>query len=119
MKGLRYFYEQAFKRELFLQKCNDLSSQITKHLIKILLYPNNTESKHWKIEVIGWIDSLREIKLKNGLKKKVSSVKIALIDDSPWYDEINNDFSTGLKRSIYRRIILEYGEPENPLMMKR
>lgn len=64
--------EHALKRKKVMQKIDSLQFPIAKHLIKIAIFPNSQETRHWQKEVLNWfIDiDMMDVKGQARLKEK-------------------------------------------------
>lgn len=58
-------YDMALSRADAMERCISLGKRFIEHFDKIYKNPNDSSVQHWKGEMKGWLDSVKEIKLKN------------------------------------------------------
>lgn len=58
-------YDMALSRTDAMDRCISLGKRFIEHFDKIYKNPNDSSVQHWKGEMKGWLDSVKEIKLKN------------------------------------------------------
>lgn len=58
-------YDMALSRADAMERCISLGKRFIEHFDKIYKNPNDSSVQHWKSEMKGWLDSVKEIKLKN------------------------------------------------------
>lgn len=58
-------YDMALSRTDAMDRCISLGKRFIEHFDKIYKNPNDRSVQHWKGEMKGWLDSVKEIKLKN------------------------------------------------------
>ena len=57
--------DMALSRADAMERCISLGKRFIEHFDKIYKNPNDSSVQHWKSEMKGWLDSVKEIKLKN------------------------------------------------------
>lgn len=57
--------DMALSRVDAMDRCISLGKRFIEHFDKIYKNPNDSSVQHWKGEMKGWLDSVKEIKLKN------------------------------------------------------
>lgn len=57
--------DMALSRADAMERCISLGKRFIEHFDKIYKNPNDSSVQHWKGEMKGWLDSVKEIKLKN------------------------------------------------------
>lgn len=68
MKLLDYIFEFAYEQNSALEKIEDKMPQLSAHLIKVLVFEDDINQKHWRAEILTFIDSIDnycDIKSKN------------------------------------------------------
>ena len=58
-------YDMALSRADAMERCISLGKRFIEHFDKIYKNPNDSSVQHWRGEMKGWLDSVKEIKLKN------------------------------------------------------
>lgn len=61
-------YDMALSRADAMERCISLGKRFIEHFDKIYKNPNDSSVQHWRGEMKGWLDSVKEIKLKNTSK---------------------------------------------------
>src|SRR3954468_4189876 len=56
--------EMAFKRRAIIDKLRALQTPINSHALKIIVYPDAEEVRHWKRELIAWGNDLAAMQLR-------------------------------------------------------
>jgi len=84
--------EQANKRKVSMEKVDDLTLQVLKHIIKIVCFEDNQNRNHWKGEVSGWLgDMYLYAKTKNGRLKQKDLMNIMwyqLLESQSEFDDM-------------------------------
>lgn len=62
--NLIYFYEMSQPEGKIRENIRNFSTLIIKHLLKILMYGNQTSIHHWCSEINSWLEQCTEIKIK-------------------------------------------------------
>lgn len=57
--------DMALSRADAIERCISLGKKFIEHFDKIYKNPNDSSVQHWKGEMKGWLNSVKEIKLKN------------------------------------------------------
>jgi hypothetical protein len=56
--------EMAFRRKAVIDKLRALQTPINSHVLKIIVWPDAPEVRHWKSELIAWGDDLAAMRLR-------------------------------------------------------
>src|SRR4051794_31767280 len=56
--------EMAFKRRAIIDKLRALQTPINSHALKIIVYPDAEEVRHWRRELIAWGNDLAAMQLR-------------------------------------------------------
>jgi hypothetical protein len=56
--------EMAFRRKAIIDKLRALQTPINSHVLKVIVWPDAQESRHWKSELISWGDDLAAMRLR-------------------------------------------------------
>jgi hypothetical protein len=64
--------EMAIKRKEVVDHAKNLRNQISKHIIKIVLYPNDDSQRGWLNEVQAWLMSIHEARFDRSKLLKAS-----------------------------------------------
>ena len=70
----RYIVGMALDRKSIYDSLVDCGDQISKHIVKILMYPHATTIRHWEAEIYSFLHIVKRLK---GSKKRPSSKFIA------------------------------------------
>jgi hypothetical protein len=62
-------FEMAFERKDALRKLDNLSYEISKHLLKLIIFNDSNNFNHWLGELNGWLNQIDSIEIKPNMKK--------------------------------------------------
>lgn len=57
-------FEMAFNKKVAIDKARNLQNQISRHLVKIVMYSNSQYVNHWCSEVDSWLHDIQDNKVK-------------------------------------------------------
>lgn len=119
LEFVRKLQEHAYRRKKAISKIEDLQLPIKQHLTKIALFPYHQSIKHWEKEVVNWLYSISEMKIKGkGVLKEKQYFEI--LYEEPWTPieaikqgiknqiEVNEDLKPCIKNIEEKAKKLEY-----------
>jgi hypothetical protein len=62
-------FEMAFERKDAIRKLDNLSYEVSQHLLKLIVFNNSNNFDHWLGELNGWLNQIDDIRLKPNNKK--------------------------------------------------
>ena len=62
-------FEMAFERKDAIKKLDNLSYEISIHLLKLIVFNNSNNFNHWLGELNSWLNQVDDIRLKPNNKK--------------------------------------------------
>lgn len=105
MKSLsQYILELASSRSSERDSLHDRSGQIIQHVILLINSPNDIDAKHWKSEVIAFLEQSVTKKLLNGNKR---SVRLKLFK-SVYFSEVLDNFEQDTLTRLIRTALMKH-----------
>ena len=76
-------FEMAFERKVAIQKARNLQNQISRHLIKIIMYSNSEYVNHWCNELNSWLIDISDTILKRTNRPLDSATLMKILFEEP------------------------------------
>jgi hypothetical protein len=76
-------FEMAFERKVAIQKARNLQHQISRHIIKTVMYSKSQYVNHWCNEINGWLTDISDTTLKRTRRPLDSDTLMNILFEEP------------------------------------